>query len=49
MERELFQLQAYLAKSPVAAGAVLEASRRLHHPVEALSIEDIENVEEGIH
>jgi hypothetical protein len=48
-ERELFQLQAYSAKIPVATRAVLEASRRLHRPVDALSIEDVERVEEGIH
>jgi hypothetical protein len=48
-ERELYQLQAHLAKIPAATRAVLEASRRLHRPIDALSIEDIEKVEEGIH
>ena len=48
-ERELFQLQAHLAKIPVVTRAVLEASSRLHRPVDALSIEDIEREEEGIH
>jgi len=48
-ERELYQLQAHLAKIPAATRAVLEASRRLHRPVDALSIEDVERVEEGIH
>jgi hypothetical protein len=48
-ERELFQLQAHLAKIPAATRAVLEASRRLHRTVDALSIDDIENVEEWIH
>jgi hypothetical protein len=47
-ERELYQLQAYLAKIPAATRAVLEASRRLHRPVDALSIEEVERVEEGI-
>ena len=32
----------------LAARAVLEASRRLHRPVDALSIEDIDRVKEGI-
>jgi hypothetical protein len=48
-ERELYQLQAHLARIPAATRAVLEASRRLHRPVDALSIEDVERVEEGIH
>jgi len=48
-ERELFQVRATLEKYPAAVGAVLEAARRLHRPVDALSIEEIERVEEGIH
>jgi hypothetical protein len=48
-ERELYQLQTHLAKVSAAVRAVLEASRRLHRPVDALSVEDVERVEEGIH
>lgn len=48
-ERELFQLRARLEKYPAAVGAVLEAAHRLHRPVDALSIKDVERVEEGIH
>jgi hypothetical protein len=48
-ERELFELRARLEKYPAAVGAVLEAAHRLHRPVDALSIKDVERVEEGIH
>jgi hypothetical protein len=48
-ERELFELRARLEKYPAAVGAVLEAAHRLHRPVDALSIQDIEAVEEGIY
>ena len=46
-EREIFQLQAHLMRIPVATSAVLEASRQLHRPVDVLSIEDVEKVDEG--
>jgi len=48
-ERELFQLQAHLERIPVAARAVMEASRLLHRTVDTLTVEDIEKVEGGIH
>lgn len=48
-ERELYQLQAHLARIAAVRRAVLEASRRLHRPIDTLSIEDVERVEEGIH
>jgi hypothetical protein len=48
-ERELFELHAHVAKVPAAARAVIEAWRRLHRPVDLLTIRDIERVEEGSH
>jgi len=48
-ERELYALKAQLEKLPYSVRAVLETSERLHRPVEALSVRDIERVEGGIH
>jgi hypothetical protein len=48
-ERELYALQADLAKVPAAARAVLEAARRLHRPVDVLTVREIEELEAGIH
>jgi hypothetical protein len=48
-ERELFQVRARLENYPTAVRAVLEAAHRLHRPVDALSIQDIEQVEEASH
>jgi hypothetical protein len=41
-ERELHQLRESLQEFPVAVRAILEASQRLHRPVDVLSINDIE-------
>lgn len=48
-ERELYLLKAQLEQLPTAVRAVLEAAQRLHRPVDALSVKDVENVERGIH
>jgi hypothetical protein len=41
-ERELYQLRETPQKYPAAVSAVLEASKRLRRPVDALSFQDIE-------
>ena len=41
-ERELYQLHDTLQNYPAAVHAILEAARRLHRPVDALTFEDIE-------
>jgi hypothetical protein len=41
-ERELYQLRDSLQKYPAAVRAILEASKRLRRPIDALSINDIE-------
>jgi hypothetical protein len=41
-ERELLQLENSLQRYPAAVRAILEASMRLHRPVDSLSISDIE-------
>ena len=48
-ERELYALQAHLATVPAAARAVLEAARRLHRPVDVLTLREIEECEAGTH
>jgi hypothetical protein len=41
-ERELYQLREFLQRYPAAVRAVLDASKRLHRPVDALSMKDID-------
>ena len=41
-ERELYALRARLTRYPEAVRAILETSSRLHRPVDALSIADID-------
>jgi hypothetical protein len=41
-EREIYELREALRRFPVAVTAILEASRRLHRPVDALSEHDVE-------
>jgi hypothetical protein len=41
-ERELHQLRDSLQEFPVAVRAILEASRRLHRPVDVLSVSDVD-------
>jgi hypothetical protein len=41
-ERELYQLRDNLEKYPAAVRAILDASKRLHRPLDALSFQDIE-------
>lgn len=41
-ERELYLLRNNLQRYPAAVRAILEASRRLHRPVVALALQDIE-------
>lgn len=41
-ERELYHLRDVLQKYPAAVRAILEASRRLHRPIAALSLTDVE-------
>ena len=41
-ERELYELRAILQKYPGAVKAILEASARLHRPVNSLLLRDIE-------
>lgn len=41
-ERELYLLTISLQKYPAAVRAILEASKRLHRPVDALAFRDIE-------
>jgi hypothetical protein len=41
-ERERYALRARLTKFPEAVKAILETSNRLHRPVDALSIADID-------
>jgi len=41
-ERELYALRARLTKFPEAVRAILETSSRLHRPVDALSMADID-------
>jgi hypothetical protein len=40
--RELYQLRDNLQKYPAAVRAILDASERLHRPLDALSFHDIE-------
>jgi len=42
-ERELYQLKDNLRKYPAAVRAILDAAKRLHRPVDALSMPDIES------
>jgi hypothetical protein len=48
-ERELLALKAQLEKFPTAVRAVLETAHSLRRPVDALSVEDIEKAEAGVH
>ena len=41
-EREIYELREKLKRFPAAVRAILEASSRLHRPVETLSSRDIE-------
>jgi hypothetical protein len=41
-ERELYQLKDCLQKYPAAVRAILEASQRLHRPLDSLSLLDVE-------
>jgi hypothetical protein len=41
-ERELYQLKENLQKYPAAIRAILDAAKRLHRPVDALLIKDID-------
>ena len=41
-EHELYQLSENLQKYPAAVRAVLDAAKRLHRPVDALSMKDID-------
>ena len=41
-ERELYELRRLLQKYPVAVTAILETSKRLHRPVDALSAHDVD-------
>jgi hypothetical protein len=41
-ERELFQLKDNLKRYPAAVRAILDASKRLHRPFDALSVRDID-------
>ena len=41
-ERELYELRALLQKYPAAVRAILEASGRLHRPVDSLSLRDVD-------
>jgi hypothetical protein len=41
-ERELYQLRDSLQKYPAAVRAILDASKRLHRPVDTLSFRDFE-------
>ena len=41
-ERQLYQLKENLRKYPAAVRAILDAARRLHRPVDALSMKDID-------
>ena len=44
-EHELYQLKATLQKYPAAVRAILDASKRLHRPLDALSFQDIETAQ----
>ena len=41
-ERELYELRRLLQKYPGAVTAILEASKRLHRPVDAISPRDVD-------
>jgi hypothetical protein len=41
-KREIYELRAELQRFPAAFRAILQASSRLHRPVESLSARDIE-------
>lgn len=41
-ERELYPLKDSLQKYPAAVRAILNTSKRLHRPVDALSLNDVE-------
>jgi hypothetical protein len=41
-ERELFQLREALARYPAAVTAIMETASRVHRPLYAISIEDVE-------
>jgi hypothetical protein len=41
-ERELYELRRLLQKYPGAVTAILETSKRLHRPVDALSPHDVD-------
>jgi hypothetical protein len=43
-ERELFQLRAALARYPAAVNAIMETASRMHRPLDAISIEDVERL-----
>ena len=44
-ERELYQLNGNLQKYPAAVRAILDASRRLHRPVDAITLIDVESTQ----
>ena len=41
-ERELYELRGLLQKYPGAVRTILEASKRLHRPVDSLSVGDVD-------
>jgi hypothetical protein len=41
-ERELYQLKDSLQRYPAAVRAILDAAKRLHRPVDAISFNDVE-------
>jgi hypothetical protein len=43
-ERELFQLREALARYPAAVTAIMETASRMHRPLDAISIEDVERL-----
>jgi hypothetical protein len=47
-ERELYQLKDSLRQYPAAARAILDASKRLHRPVDALPFQNIETAQQEI-
>ena len=44
-ERELYELRSHLQKYPAAVRAILEASTRLHRPVDTLTPRDIDRAQ----
>lgn len=43
-ERELYALRTRLQAYPAAVRTVIEASRRLHRPIDVLSLADVEGI-----